>query len=174
MTFNDKPQTIDFAFVYTKANEILLTSTTIEVFPFQMGAFIKEQSDIRLCTYRKAKEKFGINISAFGSESAVLQEYGGASIIFYNQNEPEYRVRFSIMHEYAHYYLGHEMNLEKTDSKYQKQEIEANCFAAQILMPEQILRVVSKRGYVISVEYIMKSFGVSEDAAKRRRIIEFM
>lgn len=171
MTSNDRTQTIDFAFVYVKANELLLTSTVIEMFPYKMGAFIKEQSDIRLCTYRKAKEKYGVDISAFGSESAVLQEFGGACIIFYNQNEPDYRVRFSIMHEYAHYYLGHEMNLKKTDPKYQRQEVEANCFAAQILMPEQILRVASKRGYTINVDYIMKSFGVSEDAAQRRRTL---
>ena len=136
MTFSDRPASIDFGFLYTKANEILLTSSVIEVFPFKMNAFVKEQSDVRLCTYRKAFEKFEIDIAAFGSDSAVLQEYGGACIIFYNQDEPDYRVRFSIMHEYAHYYLGHEMNLKKTDLKYQRQEIEANCFAAQILMPE--------------------------------------
>lgn len=170
MTSNARTQPIDFSYIYVKANEILLTSSVIEVFPFKMGSFIKEQSDIRLCSYRKAKEKYGISISAFGSESAVLQELCGACIIFYNQDESEYRVRFSIMHEYVHYYLRHEMNLEKNDPKYQRQEVEANCFAAQVLMPEQILRAASKRGYTINVDYIMKSFGVSEDAAQRRRI----
>lgn len=169
MISNDRTQGIDFSFVYVKANEILLTSSAIEVFPFKMGPFIKEQSDIRLCSYRKAKEKYGVDISAFGSDSAILQELCGACIIFYNQDEPDYRVRFSIMHEYAHYYLRHEMNLKKTDPRYQRQEIEANCFSAQILMPEQMLRAASKRGYTINVDYIMKSFGVSEDAAQRRR-----
>ena len=55
--------------------------------------------------------KFGICVKSFGSESAVIQEYCGAHIIFYNQDEQPYRVRFSIMHEFGHYILGQMLDL---------------------------------------------------------------
>ena len=105
----------------------------------------------------------------FGSESAIIQEMDGAYIIFYNQDEPDYRVRFSIMHEYGHYILGHKMNLKETDRLYHTQELEANCFAAQLLMPEQILRECVNRHKKLNVDFIMESFDVSDEAADKRR-----
>lgn len=164
-----KDEKINFGSIYEKVNEILVVARSIDQFPFRISEFISEYSDIRLCTYRRAMEKYGIPITAFGSESAVLQEYQGACVIFYNQDEADYRVRFSIAHEYGHYCLGHEMNLKQTNPKYQKQEVEANCFAAQLLMPEQLLRVAQRRGYPITVSFIMNSFGVSEAAAQKRK-----
>ena len=44
----------DFQMAYTKANEILATTSVIETFPYKIGELIKEQSDIRLCKYSKA------------------------------------------------------------------------------------------------------------------------
>jgi len=167
MTFNQND--IDFAFIYSKANEILVTSSVIETFPFKVKQLIEEQSDIRLCSFRKAIQKFGIDIRVWGSESAVLQEFSGAHIIFFNQDEPKQRVRFSLMHEFAHYVLGHEMSLEHANPQYQRQEIEANFFAAQILMPEQLLRTAIKRGYSIHEDYIKNGLGVSKEAAEKRR-----
>ena len=96
-------------------------------------------------------------------------EMQGAHIIFYNQAEDPCRIRFSILHEFGHYILGHELNLKREERLYGIQEIEANCFAAQLLMPEQLLRVCLKRGKHLSDEYIMESFGVSREAAQRRR-----
>ncbi|MDO4468160.1 MAG: ImmA/IrrE family metallo-endopeptidase [Bacillota bacterium] len=162
-------KSVDYTKVYCKANELLVSSNVIESFPFKVSAFIKEQSDIRLCKYAKAFEKYGIPIKHFGSESAVIMEYYGAIIIFYNQDEAPYRTRFGIMHEFGHYILGHKFNLKEADPLYHKQELEANCFAAQMLMPEQILRECKNRGKYISVDYIMESFEVSEDAATKRK-----
>ena len=47
-------------------------------------------------------------------------------------------------------------------------EVEANCFAAQILMPEQVLNELKKRGAIITVDFLKEHFGVSEEAAKKR------
>lgn len=170
MTFDDEIyKSVDYAKVYCKANELLVSSCTIEAFPFKVSSFLKEQSDIRLCSYAKAYEKYHIEMKSFGSESAVIQECCGAYIIFFNQAEVEYRVRFGIMHEFGHYILGHVFNLKETDPLYHKQEMEANCFAAQMLMPEQVLRECKNRGKALTVEYIMKSFEVSDEAAIKRR-----
>jgi len=169
MTFKDEVyKSVDFVKIYRKANEILVSSIVIETFPFKMKQLIVEQTDIRMCAYSKAMNKYGIDIRTFGSESAVIQEYCGAYIIFYNQDEPDSRIRFSIMHEFGHYVLGHKMSLGASDSLYHTQELEANCFAAQILMPEQVLRLANKRGKRLSKDYLIDSFGVSEIAAEKR------
>ena len=160
---------INFKKVYTIANEYLATSSAISSFPFMVKGFVYEQSDIKLCSFKKAMDKYGIKISLFGSESAIIQERNGSYIIFYNSSEPDTRVRFSIMHEYGHYILRHKMNLSHDNPLYQVQEAEANCFAAQILMPEQLLRECSKRNKTISIGFIMNSFSVSEQAAQRRQ-----
>jgi len=169
MTFNNEQLDVDFVKVYSKANEILASTSVIETFPFRISQLIKEQSDIRLCKYSKALSKYNIPMEHFGSESAELMEYGGAYIIFYNDAEKEYRVRFSIGHEFGHYVFGHKMNLKEDDPLYHKQEVEANCFAAQLLMPEQIIREAVHRGEKSNIDYLMKSFDVSKEAAEKRR-----
>lgn len=168
MTYNEKFD-IDFAKVYGKANEILATSSVIETFPYKVGQLVKEQSDIRLCKYSKALLKFGNSMEQFGSESAVLIECNGAHIIFYNDAESERRIRFSIPHEFAHYVLGHKMNLKEDDPLYQKQEVEANCLAAQLVMPEQIIREIVRRGKTPTNDFLKETFNVSYTAAERRR-----
>lgn len=160
---------VDYQKVYRNANELLVSNHVIEFFPFKVNKLLQDQSDLRLCTYKKALEKFGVNIRTFGSESAVWQEYEGANIIFYNEKEVPYRIRFDIMHEFGHFRLEHVMNLDVEDPLYHIQELEANCFAAQILMPEQLIRECIKRGKRNSIEFLKNSFDVSEEAAIKRR-----
>ena len=65
----------DFATSYANANRILVQSQVIDRFPFPVKQLIHEQSDIRLCTFAKAIQA-GIDIYAFGSNSADLIKYG--------------------------------------------------------------------------------------------------
>ena len=160
---------IDFKKIYSKANEIIALSKSVNIFPFKVKKLVYEFSDIKIVSFKTAKEKFNIDIKLFGSESAIIQECNGVSIIFYNQDEKPQRVKFSIIHEFGHFILGHKMNLTEDDPLYHRQEVEANCFAAQILMPEQILRKCSDRGYYSSPEYIKGIFDVSDEASEKRR-----
>lgn len=170
MIFDDSVyKSVDYQLVYQKANEILVVSETINTFPFKVSALLKEMSDVRLCSYAKAADKYMLSMKSFGSESAIIMEQDGAYIIFYNQAEKASRVRFSIMHEFGHYILQHRFDLDRNDPLYAKQEMEANCFASQVLAPEQILRECEKRGKRISVDYISTSFEVSNEAAGKRR-----
>ena len=91
------------------ANEILVASSDIASFPVKVKKVVKEWTDIQLRSFKAAKEK-GIDIEAFGSEAAVIQCLDGRYIIFYNQDDIEPRIKFSILHEFGHYYLGHELN----------------------------------------------------------------
>ncbi len=141
----ERQRPVNYKRIYRCANEILALSSVITDFPFKAKKLVHEQSDIAFCSFEKAR-RYLVDITQFGSESAVLMEMGGAYIIFYNQAEMIYRIRFSIMHEFGHYVLRHRLNLKKEDPLYGVQEIEANCFAAQMLMPEQLLRACAQRG----------------------------
>ena len=158
----------DFSRAYIAANELLATGKELDTFPFLIKPFIKANTDVALCSFEKAKSKFNANIRAWGSESAVLQEYQGQSIIFYNKAKTGNHIRFSCCHELGHYILGHKMNLNPESALYKKQEIEANYFAAQILMPEQILIECRKRGKSIAPDFLISNFEVSSPAADNR------
>ncbi|SFR92199.1 ImmA/IrrE family metallo-endopeptidase [[Clostridium] aminophilum] len=159
----------DFKRANILANEILAASSALVNFPANTKGIIKEWSDLKVLSFKRAHE-FGIDIKAFGSETAVILCKNGRYIVFYNQNDPESRIKFSLLHEFGHYYLGHELKeyTDEDDAEYGRLEVEANCFAAQILMPEQVLNELKKRGAMITVDFLKKHFGVSEEAAQKR------
>lgn len=157
----------DFKKANILANEILAASNTLVTFPVNTKKIVKEWSDIAIHTFKTAHE-FGIDIEAFGSESAVLQCKEGRYMVFYNQDEYAPRVKYSILHEFGHYCFGHPLKRYENEDEYGCYEVEANCFAAQLLMPEQVLNELGNRGAKITKDFLMKHFGVSEEAAFRR------
>lgn len=163
MTSITKP---NFGVAYSKANEILVKSRINADFPYSVKDLIKEQSEIRCRTYKKALT-YGIDISSFGSESAVIFEYGGKYIIFYDNEKPMNHVKFSILHEFGHQVMGHDFKKKDSDT-YHKYEVETNYFAAQLLMPEQILREFQQRGTKITHKFLQETFEVSYQAAEKR------
>lgn len=87
------------------------------------------------------------------------------SIILYRENSTvseEHRT-FGIVHELGHIYCGH-------SSDGQIQEIEANFFAAQVLMPEIVIYYVMYHYLNNKLDYtnLMDMFNVSFDAANKR------
>ncbi|MBR3057498.1 MAG: ImmA/IrrE family metallo-endopeptidase [Clostridiales bacterium] len=156
----------DFKLAYTKANILLVTTEAINSFPFSSKELIKERTDIRCRSYRKAKE-YCVDMRDFGSESAALMGYHGKMIIFYDDAKPVTHINFSILHELGHSDMEHK-KCDEHNELYDKQEVEANAYAAQILMPEQLLRYLQHRGIRISVPFLVENFGVSEPAAQKR------
>ena len=111
------------------------------------------------------------------SKDAEAVEQCGRYIIFYNQNMPSVRIAFSIAHEIGHIVLGHDIEhiteyRKKNDSRfkelYGQSEIEANYFAACLLMPEAIINRLKSFGCCITKEFLQISFGVSESASEIR------
>ena len=162
-TYKSKP---DFQKALILANEILTVSDCIKDFPFNMIDLIEEQSDIQCCSYKKAMRLYGVDIKIFGSKSAILFERQGRALLFFNQDEADYRIRFSLAHEFGHYLFNHRLNV--TDEVYRREEIEANFFAGQLLMPEQIISTLQSRYVKIDADYLKRIFGVSADAAERK------
>ncbi len=157
----------DFEKAYITANNILISSSEFGDFPVRTKKLIEGNSNIKCCSYKKAKKYNGLNIEDLGSKSAVLTSIEDKHIIFYNESDLKARVRFSMLHEYGHYKLEH--NLDVTDEElYQKYEIETNYFTAQLLMPEQVLREIQNRGKKITKDLLIELFGVSNEAAEKR------
>jgi len=163
VTNSTKP---NFSKAYSKANDILVKSRVISTFPFSPLELVKEQSSIKCRTYKKA-QKYGIDISAFGSESATIFEYGGKQIIFYDDSKIMAHVKFSILHELGHHLNNHDFSVTDEET-YGRYEVETNFFAAQVLMPEQILREFTSRGVRITTDFLIKNFEVSKTAADKR------
>lgn len=85
--------------------------------------------------------------------------------ILYNPFEPNYRIRFTIAHELGHYLLGHgSSNRGNARSNMQTIEVQANRFAAELLMPEAAVR--SNLG--LSSSALCELFGVSPSALEYR------
>ena len=81
----------------------------------------------------------------------------GRAVIGVESNQPETRQRFTIAHELGHFLLheGDQVHVDrqfrlnyrsaKSSTAEDVEEIEANAFAAAILMPERLLRVDAGR-----------------------------
>lgn len=160
----DKP---NFSAAYSKANEILATSNVISTFPYSPFDLVREQMGIPCKSYQFALSKYGLDVRDLGSESAIVTEIGGRYIIFYDKEKPEGHIKFSILHELGHPANGHDLSTKDMDT-YQKYEVETNYFAAQLLMPEQLIREFQKRGKKITVSFLTQTFGVSITAAQKR------
>lgn len=164
MTCNevDKP---NFKKVLEKANDILVSSYMINTFPFSITKVIKEKTNIVCRSYLKAG-MYGVDINAFGSKDAIYQVYNGKGIIFYNEKIPwKERQRFSLNHELGHCIMQHDLD---NKDMYDVYEVEANFFAAQMLMPEQVINKLLKRGKTINEENLVSWFNVSKAAARKR------
>jgi len=121
-------------------------------------------------------ERLGFKVLPFDfpdDTSAVLLIDGNVRSIGVNRRHALVRQRFSVAHELGHYLCGHEDFSDEyhvkvegrpifVDPEY-RQELEANEFAAELLMPEFMLRKdFQKIG--LDVTALAKKYQVSEQA----------
>jgi Zn-dependent peptidase ImmA (M78 family) len=108
----------------------------------------------------------------------MIAKRGNDITLLVNQSDPPFRKRFTIAHELGHHFLhllkdgefvDGEANLfrqpksdEKSMTPEQRREIQANMFAAALLMPEDAVRSGWDR--LQSVDRMARKFNVSEEA----------
>lgn len=99
-----------------------------------------------------------------GKGDAMTQIRGESIFIVYDDNKPVVRKRFSVAHELGHLYLGHlhghsssDLNTESFD------QVEANAFAAHLLMPPALLRRDIKGG-LRNPSKLAEKYNVSTEA----------
>lgn len=95
---------------------------------------------------------------------AITTNIGGEITISCNRSKPINRQKFSAAHELGHLYMGHvhhgfQIDLNSRDNN----EIEANAFGAELIMPLSILKKdIAKRGG--SIKLLSQKYAVSEEA----------
>lgn len=149
--------------------DIFLLSAGITQFPFSLKQLSKKVTlyNISLCSYSNAKQKYAIDPSKLGSNDGETVKSGDKYIIFYNDNQLKTRQRWTIAHEIGHIVMRHSFkNID--EQLYSNMEVEANFFASQLLIPSQIINTAIKRGYNITIDFIIQSFNVSEEAAIKK------
>ncbi len=95
-----------------------------------------------------------------------------AGTVFVNASLTRPRMRFAAAHELGHYVLGHEGNFFCPYGRYAAQEREANVFAAALLMPAAVIKLLwlklSNVAPAARVAAVAERLAVSRRALSRR------
>lgn len=109
-------------------------------------------------------EKYGLKHKSYNSQSVKKKEkclmvsddaFTLKKTVFYNDDMPTGRIRFSLMHELGHLVLNH------TEPRNEKQETEANYFASNILAPRMAIHYAKCK----NLKDVSKAFGMTYEAA---------
>jgi Zn-dependent peptidase ImmA (M78 family) len=117
-----------------------------------------------------------VNNAVFSDDnlSGLIAKRGSSISILVNKSDPPYRKRFTIAHELGHHFLHLLSDGEFVDKKVdlfrdteggdqsKKIEVQANQFAAALLMPSELVKSEYKKNNDISD--LARKFNVSEDA----------
>lgn len=149
-----------------------LIKCRINTLPVNLMA-IARHYNIKIIRYSKSEYIKSLNVS----ETDGFSFFKDQPIIYYNDSKPYSRVRFTIAHELGHCILGHlskgkvtnRINSE-ADTYTDPQEVQANVFARDLLMPATVLHSLN----VQSAEDIAKLCSVSLQSAEIRyeRLLE--
>lgn len=95
------------------------------------------------------------------ADNGFLYRHGNFIIVLHNELHCKQRTNFTDGHELGHIVLGH-----KKDSA--DEEIEANFFSSQVLMPTALIRYLHQNNIRINEYALRKFFGVSKPAALKK------
>jgi len=161
----------DIARATEEATRLLRMQTNLDIWDIRG---IKRDKDIVFDSIQHYCGITGISMRRFIGYYGALKDgctiYDSRNdiyIVLYNfpLNNPErisfQRLNWTLAHELGHIYLGH-------TNETAVNELEANAFAAQFLMPEVTMCSTMSMFPEYTIEDIMKIFRVSREAAKRR------
>lgn len=155
---------INFEYIITKAYEILILQPKLE-FPLNI-LNLKTNLNIKILTFSELARLNNCTFEEIASISdgaeAFKYEAKGLILIVYNEKITNTnRIRWSIAHEFGHIVLNHKG--QQSDQF----EIEANFFAANLLLPRCLLKeLVNKRDF-IDLNYLQKKFSISKEASEK-------
>jgi len=128
----------------------------------------KENIQIYYIDFSEVERLVGKNISG-----AIQKAPDGRCRILVNENDRETRARFTIAHELGHYYLhmddsdgGKLITSFRMDQS--PIETQANQFAAELLMPESLIREEYEKMIIPISDSLAKIFNVSKKAMRVR------
>lgn len=116
-----------------------------------------------LDTFEAYFESTGTPRPASLPDGMTLLRQGGLPLILYRADLHQHRRNWTIAHELGHLLLGHSAGTPA-------EEREADCFAAELLMPSAVVAAFEETyRKAMSAEEMTRSFAVSPLAAARRR-----
>ncbi|WP_241609364.1 ImmA/IrrE family metallo-endopeptidase [Rosenbergiella australiborealis] len=145
-----------------------------------LGKYLQGDSKITLPINPKdiAEKIYKISVIPVGdldsnNISGELDYSNGKPIIKYNPWDSLKRQRFTIAHELGHYVLNHghsfrDNNQNFTLNNFDIREVEANKFAAELLMPESAVSVLLNQRKINNLSELARLFDVSIPAMKYR------
>ena len=107
-------------------------------------------------------EVYAMPCKSFG---AVFSDSGGRRCLLVNSGLPQGRFRFSIAHELGHFLLNHAPLTYIGEKRSPAIEKEADAFASELLLPEDLLRADCAR---CTVPDIARRYKVSRQALEIR------
>ena len=134
----------------------LLSDIGIQNPPILIRAIVK---------YIKKDKDLSVYPWLFGNSTSGIQiTQEDSATIGYNKTQHQHRQRFTVAHEIGHLLLGHTNKNFISDLNDKKpEEVEANQFAAELLMPLQMLNNDFKNGLKDAKNIALK-YNVSEEA----------
>jgi len=144
----------------------LLLRAGLHSLPIPVEALVRHAAPgVILASYAAYEAKTGLNRAAFAAsgmaDGLTFRSPQGTRVILYNEEKNEPRRRFTICHEIGHIVCGHTRHGHA-------EEAEANDFAAQLLMPDALLRFARDRRQAVTAGFLAGCFGVSAAAARRK------
>lgn len=139
--------------IQTKAESLIQDSKQTE-FPIRLSKILeKEHLKVKIFSIMESPE--------FADYSGMIDKKN--KIIYINGDEPTYRKRFTIAHEIGHLLLNHTKDVDFRNNSYSNdpEELEADFFAACLLMPKNIFMDVYQK---MNLSELAAFFGVSRRA----------
>ena len=147
------------------ASEILVLQDELD-FPIDVEKIKIDGKKIIFSSYKRYAEQVGIRVSelcgdGIFQDAMVINHSDEVKVILYNSEiESKGRILWNKAHELGHIVLKHKKQGEI-------EEIEANTFASQLLLPQCLLKeLLKKDNLTITIDYIVKKFGLSKSAAE--------
>ena len=166
-----------FQFGQNFLNDMQIDSFPLDVFGLEVR--IKKYYGItviitELADYNNYRMALGKKSVAIKDGRTIYDVAKNVFLIIYNEKRPFYRIRFTIIHEFAHIVLGHlddeETEIERgglSEVKYFGYEGEANTFAGNTLAPP--ILIDEGLGGCFHMAYVQALFQVSRDCAAYRK-----
>ena len=136
----------------------LLKEAGIAQGPVRLGEIIKHVPKFHNLIVRGTKDHLPSGVYA------MTYKEQGMTLIGYNENTSRTRQKFSVAHELGHLYMGHLHGQSSIDlNSADNDEIEANQFAAHLIMPPAFIKASIKAG-MKDVEALAAHYEVSSEA----------
>lgn len=144
------------------ASEILILQDEL-IFPIDVEKIKLKNKKIIFSSYKNYAEKTKVEVSELcinSNDAMVINHTDEIKVILYNSDiKSKGRILWSKAHELGHIVLKHQEQGEV-------EEIEANTFASQLLLPQCLLKKLIDSNIEITTDYIIYKFGLSKAAAE--------